>query len=206
MATPLLWVAAAAMCSGTRASVMRPRHRCALPSPLPPRAPRSHVDDEYAHAGEADPKVLITTSRDPSSRLTQFAKVSGSRAESPADAVCVCVGLGVRVCRNFLGPALGAPHAVRKGEAPLALEPTSEAVGPVYICTAAMCSMLGGLCGALAVLHGERVLPPEPHSGRHCTACSDTFPRASHPMATSIRPAASPPPTRSADFVCLSTA
>lgn len=38
--------------------------------------PRSHIDDEYAHAGETDPKVLITTSRDPSSRLTQFAKVS----------------------------------------------------------------------------------------------------------------------------------
>lgn len=36
--------------------------------------PRSHIDDEYAHAGEADPKVLVTTSRDPSSRLTQFAK------------------------------------------------------------------------------------------------------------------------------------
>lgn len=38
--------------------------------------PRSHIDDEYAHAGEADPKVLVTTSRDPSSRLIQFAKVS----------------------------------------------------------------------------------------------------------------------------------
>lgn len=36
--------------------------------------PRTHVDDEYAHAGERDPKILITTSRDPSSRLTQFAK------------------------------------------------------------------------------------------------------------------------------------
>ncbi|KAF5841802.1 Brix-domain-containing protein [Dunaliella salina] len=36
--------------------------------------PRTHIDDEYAFAGEADPKVLITTSRDPSSRLTQFAK------------------------------------------------------------------------------------------------------------------------------------
>jgi hypothetical protein len=35
---------------------------------------RTHVDDEYAHAGERDPKILITTSRDPSSRLTQFAK------------------------------------------------------------------------------------------------------------------------------------
>lgn len=37
--------------------------------------PRSHIDDEYGHAGEADPKVLLTTSRDPSSRLIQFAKV-----------------------------------------------------------------------------------------------------------------------------------
>eukprot|EP00878_Enallax_costatus_P021898 GHUV01023209.1.p1 GENE.GHUV01023209.1~~GHUV01023209.1.p1 ORF type:complete len:277 (+),score=54.56 GHUV01023209.1:455-1285(+) len=36
--------------------------------------PRSHIDDEYAHAGETDPKVLITTSREPSSRLIQFAK------------------------------------------------------------------------------------------------------------------------------------
>jgi U3 small nucleolar ribonucleoprotein protein IMP4 len=37
-------------------------------------APRTHEDDEYARAGERDPKVLITTSRDPSSRLTAFAK------------------------------------------------------------------------------------------------------------------------------------
>lgn len=41
--------------------------------------PRNHVDDEYAHAGETDPKVLLTTSRDPSSRLIQFAKVRGTR-------------------------------------------------------------------------------------------------------------------------------
>ncbi|KAK4535074.1 hypothetical protein CDCA_CDCA03G1099 [Cyanidium caldarium] len=34
----------------------------------------SHVDDEYARAGERDPKVVITTSRDPSTRLAQFAK------------------------------------------------------------------------------------------------------------------------------------
>lgn len=37
-------------------------------------APRNHVDDEYARAGEQDPKVVVTTSRDPSSRLGQFAK------------------------------------------------------------------------------------------------------------------------------------
>ena len=35
---------------------------------------RTHVDDEYAGAGERDPRVLVTTSRDPSSRLIQFAK------------------------------------------------------------------------------------------------------------------------------------
>lgn len=36
--------------------------------------PRTHIDDEYAHAGECDPKILITTSRDPSTRLVAFAK------------------------------------------------------------------------------------------------------------------------------------
>ena len=36
--------------------------------------PRSHIDDEYAHAQERDPRILISTSRDPSSRLVQFAK------------------------------------------------------------------------------------------------------------------------------------
>lgn len=34
----------------------------------------THMDDEYARAGVDDPKVLITTSRDPSSRLLQFVK------------------------------------------------------------------------------------------------------------------------------------
>lgn len=36
----------------------------------------SHMDDEYKWAGVEDPKVLVTTSRDPSSRLKMFAKVS----------------------------------------------------------------------------------------------------------------------------------
>ncbi|KAL7753881.1 snoRNA-binding rRNA-processing protein imp4 [Sorochytrium milnesiophthora] len=36
--------------------------------------PQTHVDDEYARAGEHDPRILITTSRDPSSRLLQFTK------------------------------------------------------------------------------------------------------------------------------------
>ncbi|KAJ3275188.1 snoRNA-binding rRNA-processing protein imp4 [Borealophlyctis nickersoniae] len=37
-------------------------------------APTTHIDDEYARAGEIDPKILVTTSRDPSSRLQQFSK------------------------------------------------------------------------------------------------------------------------------------
>jgi U3 small nucleolar ribonucleoprotein protein IMP4 len=36
--------------------------------------PRTHMDDEYADAGVKDPKILITTSRKPSSRLLQFLK------------------------------------------------------------------------------------------------------------------------------------
>lgn len=43
-------------------------------------APSTHIDDEYNRAGAVDPKIMITTSRDPSSRLTQFAKVQGSAA------------------------------------------------------------------------------------------------------------------------------
>ncbi|KAL8443366.1 hypothetical protein Emed_006890 [Eimeria media] len=34
----------------------------------------THIDDEYAFAGVEDPKVVITTSRNPSSRLQQFTK------------------------------------------------------------------------------------------------------------------------------------
>lgn len=37
--------------------------------------PRSTIDDEYASANEKDPKILITTSRNPSAPLTQFVKV-----------------------------------------------------------------------------------------------------------------------------------
>lgn len=37
--------------------------------------PRTHIDDEYANATERDPKILLTTSRNPSAPLTQFVKV-----------------------------------------------------------------------------------------------------------------------------------
>lgn len=37
-------------------------------------APQSHVDDEYANTTDSPPKIVVTTSRAPSSRLSQFAK------------------------------------------------------------------------------------------------------------------------------------
>ena len=37
--------------------------------------PASHIDNEYSRAGIMDPKIIVTTSRDPSSKLLQFAKV-----------------------------------------------------------------------------------------------------------------------------------
>eukprot|EP00429_Kryptoperidinium_foliaceum_P001692 CAMPEP_0176010534 /NCGR_PEP_ID=MMETSP0120_2-20121206/4818_1 /TAXON_ID=160619 /ORGANISM="Kryptoperidinium foliaceum, Strain CCMP 1326" /LENGTH=191 /DNA_ID=CAMNT_0017343369 /DNA_START=33 /DNA_END=606 /DNA_ORIENTATION=+ len=36
--------------------------------------PKNHVDDEYGDAGLIEPRVCVTTSRDPSSRLKQFCK------------------------------------------------------------------------------------------------------------------------------------
>nr|CAD1831148.1 unnamed protein product [Ananas comosus var. bracteatus] len=36
--------------------------------------PRALIDDEYATASEKDPKILLTTSRNPSAPLTQFVK------------------------------------------------------------------------------------------------------------------------------------
>ncbi|WVR08268.1 hypothetical protein IAU60_005315 [Kwoniella sp. DSM 27419] len=36
--------------------------------------PSTHIDDEYAKVGTYDPKIVITTSRSPSSRLLQFSK------------------------------------------------------------------------------------------------------------------------------------
>jgi len=36
--------------------------------------PSTHIDNEYSRAGVNDPKIMITTSRDPSSKLLQFAK------------------------------------------------------------------------------------------------------------------------------------
>lgn len=36
--------------------------------------PTTHIDNEYVRAGIQDPKIVITTSRDPSSKLSQFAK------------------------------------------------------------------------------------------------------------------------------------
>lgn len=45
--------------------------------------PMDHVDDEYSRAGVHDPKILLTTSRDPSSKLQQFSKVRLPSFSSP---------------------------------------------------------------------------------------------------------------------------
>ena len=37
-------------------------------------APSEGIDSEYFNAGVSDPKVLVTTAHDPSSKLTQFLK------------------------------------------------------------------------------------------------------------------------------------
>ncbi|KAM7267711.1 hypothetical protein ACFE04_009877 [Oxalis oulophora] len=39
------------------------------------QVPKSHIDDEYANATERDPKIILTTSRDPSAPLVQFVQV-----------------------------------------------------------------------------------------------------------------------------------
>ncbi|XP_039020013.1 U3 small nucleolar ribonucleoprotein protein IMP4-like isoform X1 [Hibiscus syriacus] len=41
---------------------------------ITPLVPKSHIDDEYANATVRDPKILLTTSRDPSAPLVQFVK------------------------------------------------------------------------------------------------------------------------------------
>lgn len=48
----------------------------------------SHQDDEYAWAGVQDPKIMITTSHNPSSRLKQFAKVNRKHHITLPCAIC----------------------------------------------------------------------------------------------------------------------
>lgn len=82
--------------------------------------PRQHIDDEYARAEERDPKVLVTTSRDPSSRLTQFAKelklvlpnaqrmnrggkVLTVKSASSSTSLYRCVSLETKICCSLAG-------------------------------------------------------------------------------------------------------
>ncbi|KAG7280019.1 hypothetical protein CRUP_013566 [Coryphaenoides rupestris] len=80
----------------------------------------SHMDDEYKWAGVEDPKVMITTSRDPSSRLKMFAKrmnrgnhevgslVNACRANNVTDLVVIHETRGqpdgLMVCHLPFGP------------------------------------------------------------------------------------------------------
>ncbi|CCM04812.1 uncharacterized protein FIBRA_07005 [Fibroporia radiculosa] len=44
--------------------------------------PTTHIDNEYSNAGIQDPKIIVTTSRDPSSKLQQFAKAGDASPEA----------------------------------------------------------------------------------------------------------------------------
>ena len=49
----------------------------------------NHIDDEYKWLGVEDPKIVVTTSRDPSAKLKEFAKVSP---------FCHCIRFGYNEC------------------------------------------------------------------------------------------------------------
>lgn len=61
-----------------------------VPNNLQIKVPVSHIDNEYQYAGMRDPKILVTTSRDPSSKLLQFAKV------------CLCSCVLIHLQRRFI--------------------------------------------------------------------------------------------------------
>uniref|UniRef100_A0A8D2QTB8 IMP U3 small nucleolar ribonucleoprotein 4 n=1 Tax=Zosterops lateralis melanops TaxID=1220523 RepID=A0A8D2QTB8_ZOSLA len=92
----------------------------------------SSQDDEYKWAGLEPPKVMVTTSRDPSARLRLFAKVCGARNGCGSGVgvalgwVCQCWGvtpMGVGVASMWAWPQCGrglnvgvAPKLLTRGE------------------------------------------------------------------------------------------
>ncbi|VDC02556.1 unnamed protein product [Peniophora sp. CBMAI 1063] len=67
-----------ALASGKQLPTELRKHASALGRDLPfdeaQSDPTTHIDSEYSRAGIQDPKIIVTTSRDPSSKLLQFAK------------------------------------------------------------------------------------------------------------------------------------
>lgn len=65
--------------------------------------PHSTIDDEYANAADRDPKILLTTSRNPSAPLTQFVKV-GVLCMICIKSIVTCVSYDINeficFCRN----------------------------------------------------------------------------------------------------------
>lgn len=70
--------------------------------------PSDHIDNEYSHAGILDPKIVVTTSRDPSSKLIQFAKVCTLHVSQ------VHNGMTLPVIGNAPGLPQLSPHKSRK--------------------------------------------------------------------------------------------
>ena len=69
--------------------------------------PITHIDNEYSRAGIQDPKIVITTSRDPSSKLLQFAKVRPTASQPVRDLIQSLTG-------NEAGLSELAPNQSRK--------------------------------------------------------------------------------------------
>lgn len=70
--------------------------------------PTTHVDNEYSRAGIQDPKIVITTSRDPSSKLLQFSKVCTHSMQGKKD------GANGQLLGNAPGIPQFAPNKSRK--------------------------------------------------------------------------------------------
>jgi len=58
--------------------------------------PPTSIDYEYSRAGIRGSKIVVTTSRDPSSKLLQFAKVSSFPMRQTGDAVLGRPNAGIR--------------------------------------------------------------------------------------------------------------
>lgn len=67
---------------------------------IPVKGVGAHIDDEYAWAGVEDPKIMITTSHSPSSRLKQFAKVINKGRPFEIKVVLIIMILIINVLRK----------------------------------------------------------------------------------------------------------
>jgi len=159
--------------------------------------PHSHIDDEYAEIGLSNPRVCVTTSHDPSSRLKQFVKevkllipnsirvnrggtrvadlVQGCREADFTDVVVVQETRGepdgLVVCHLPLGPTafFSLSHAVLRHDLQTRAAPMSEAYP--HLILNGFQSQIG--CRAANIL--KALFPiPKPDSKRVVTFSNDS--------------------------------